>query len=274
VADAFARREMTDPRRSAPPADHPAHDPLLVAAAADRGGQLPAALADCHDCRALHADLLALAAAVPHAALPARPRAYTLTPTDAARLRPAGWRRWLAAIGTSRDAVTRPLALGLTTLGIAGLLVATVPGALPFAGSASSAPASVPSPAVDTAAGAASTPAAELGPVSAPSAAPVAEVPAMAPSAAPSSRTAADLSTLASPAATDDDAVFSGSDQENPAASAAGGLPADAKASNEERLDAARGSGLSPVALVAAALLVVGLGLFGLRWGARRGFDG
>jgi len=139
---AGGRREMTDPRRSAPPAGHAAHDPLLVAAAADRAGRLPAALADCPDCRALHADLLALAAAVPHAALPARPRAYLLTPADAAGLRPAGWRRWLAAIGTSRDAVTRPLALGLTTLGIAGLLVATVPGALPFAGSASSAPAS------------------------------------------------------------------------------------------------------------------------------------
>ena len=134
-------REMTDRRHPAPPADHAAHDLLLVAAAADRNGQLPAALADCPDCRALHADLVALAAAVPHAALPARPRAYPLSPADAARLRPAGWRRWLAAIGTSRDAVTRPLALGLTTLGIAGLLVATVPGALPFAASSGAAPA-------------------------------------------------------------------------------------------------------------------------------------
>ena len=82
---------------------------------------------------------MALAAAVPTAALPARPRDYTLSDADAARLRPAGWRRWLAAIGTSRDAVTRPLAVGLTTLGLAGLLVATVPGALPSAGSAGAA---------------------------------------------------------------------------------------------------------------------------------------
>jgi hypothetical protein len=112
-------------------ADHAAHDPLLVAAAADRGGRLPADLAACPACTSLHAELVAIAAAVPTSALPARPRDYTLTPADAARLRPGGWRRWLAAIGSARDVVTRPLAIGFTTLGLAGLLVATVPGALP-----------------------------------------------------------------------------------------------------------------------------------------------
>jgi hypothetical protein len=251
---------MTDPRRATPPTDHAAHDLLLVAAAADRAGHLPAAQADCPDCRALHADLVALAAAVPHAALPARPRAYTLTPADAARLRPAGWRRWLAAIGTSRDAVTRPLALGLTTLGIAGLLVATVPGALPFAASSGAAPApAVASPGTDTAAGAASTPAAdpELGPVAAP--------------AATRSLTTSDTSAMESPAPTDDGAVFSGTDGETAAASAAGGAPADTKTSNGERLaDADGGPSFSPVSLVAAALLLAGLVLLGLRWGARR----
>ncbi len=126
---------MADPRDAAAPSTHPAldhaaHDLLLVAEAADRDGRLPASLAACAECQALHTDLVALAAAVPTAALPARPRDYALTEADAARLRPAGWRRWLAAIGTSRDAVTRPLAVGLTTIGLAGLLVATVPGAL------------------------------------------------------------------------------------------------------------------------------------------------
>ena len=52
---------------------------------------------------------------------PARPRDYQLTPADAARLRPAGWRRWIAAIGSARDTFSRPLAVGLTTLGLAGL---------------------------------------------------------------------------------------------------------------------------------------------------------
>ncbi len=121
------------------PADHAAHDLVLVAEAADRGGRLPAAQASCLDCLALHADLVLLAAAMPDAALPARPRDYTLSEADAARLRPAGWRRWLAAIGTSRDAVTRPLAVGLTTIGLAGLLVASIPGILPVGGATSGA---------------------------------------------------------------------------------------------------------------------------------------
>ena len=42
---------------------------------------------------------------------PARPRDYTLTHADAARLRPGGWRRFVAAFGTSRDAL-QPAARG------------------------------------------------------------------------------------------------------------------------------------------------------------------
>ena len=114
--------------------DHAGHDLLRVAEAADRGGRLPTELAGCADCVALHADLVALTTALPSAALPVRPRDYTLTPADAARLRPGGWRRILGAIGSSRDVITRPLAIGFTTLGLAGLLVATVPGVLPGSG--------------------------------------------------------------------------------------------------------------------------------------------
>jgi hypothetical protein len=121
--------------------NHAAHDLVLVAEAADRGGRLPGAQAACPDCLALHADLVLLAAALPASAIPARPRDFTLTADDAARLRPAGWRRWFAAIGTTRDAVSRPLAIGLTTLGLAGLLVATIPGALPGSSATSAGPA-------------------------------------------------------------------------------------------------------------------------------------
>ncbi len=110
--------------------DHAMHDPLLVAEAADRAGRLPPALAECPDCRTLHADLVQLAAALPTAAVATRPLAYTLTPADAARLRAGGLRRWLALIGSARDGITRPLALGFTTLGLAGLLVATLPAVL------------------------------------------------------------------------------------------------------------------------------------------------
>jgi hypothetical protein len=127
---------MTLPDHTVRSIDHDRHDPLLVAEAADRSGTLPKALADCPDCRSLHAELLALAQALPIAALPTRPRDYTISSTQAAELRPSGWRRVLASIGTARDTVTRPLAIGLTTIGLAGLLVSTVPGVLPFSGAA------------------------------------------------------------------------------------------------------------------------------------------
>ena len=68
---------------------------------------------------------------------PARPSDYTLTERDAARLRSGGWRRFVAILGTSRDALSRPLAVGLTTLGLAGLLVSAAPSFM--MGSASSA---------------------------------------------------------------------------------------------------------------------------------------
>lgn len=116
-------------------APHPRHDRLTIAAAADRtNGPLPALtqalLAACAECARLHADLVALAAALPSAATPRRTRDFTLSAADAERLRPRGLRHWLGLIGTSRDAITRPLAIGFTTLGLAGLLLATVPGSL------------------------------------------------------------------------------------------------------------------------------------------------
>ena len=126
----MAERPATDP-------DHARHDPLRVAEAADRGATLPPDLAACPDCRALHADLVAIAAALPGAALPVRPRDYRLTPDDAARLRRTGWRRWFATIGSPRDTITRPLAVGLTTLGLAGLLVAGIPSLAPSSSSGS-----------------------------------------------------------------------------------------------------------------------------------------
>ena len=132
---------MADSARSR----HRRHDSLRIAAAVDRDSDVRPSLvrtllATCLECARLHADLLSLALALPAAATPARPRDFTLTEADAERLRPRGLRRWLGLIGTSRDTITRPLAIGFTTLGLAGLLVATVPGALPgaFQGSAGS----------------------------------------------------------------------------------------------------------------------------------------
>jgi hypothetical protein len=243
---------------------HADHDLLLVAEAADRPGQLPPTLAACPDCRTLHADLLALAAAVPTAALPARPRTYTLTQADADRLRAPAWRRWLGAVGTPRDAISRPLALGFTTIGLAGLLVATVPGALPSGGATGAAPAPTSeAPAVG-----------EMAASAAPSAAPLAGAPEPAPEAAETS--AIDIS--AAPdlqAGEDGDGVFSGADEGDAATSAD---PGSRTNSGDALVDdlAIRddGSGLSTLFVLGGVLLIIGLGLFGLRWTARRLGDG
>jgi anti-sigma factor RsiW len=120
--------------------DHARHDRLRIAAAADRDAtpdEVAAAadqLAACPDCARLHADLLTIAAAVSTTTVPPRRRDFTLTPADAEGLRPGGLRRWLQVIGTSRDTITRPLAVGFTTLGLAGLLLASAPALLPAVG--------------------------------------------------------------------------------------------------------------------------------------------
>lgn len=135
---------------------HGRHDPLLIAASADRPrdrGPLPtlvkALLAACTECSRLQGDILALAAALPTTATPRRTRDFTLTAADAERLRRGGPRAWLARLGSARDTITRPLALGLTTLGLVGLLVATVPGVLPV-GSAGASATAGPSTEIET----------------------------------------------------------------------------------------------------------------------------
>ena len=127
------RAEMTLAR-------HARHDPLRVAEAVDRGGRLAPVMQFCDPCGRLYADLLALTAAIPLGALPSRPRDFTLRADDARRLRTAVWRAWWRAIGSARDAVTRPLAIGFTTLGLAGLLLTATSTLLPTAGSAAASP--------------------------------------------------------------------------------------------------------------------------------------
>lgn len=117
---------------------HETHDLELVAAhaAGDAvGADLATAeslLAACASCAELHADLRAIAAALP--AVPARPRRrdYRITPEQSAALRPTGWRRVFGAFATPKLAFTAPLGTGLAALGIAGLLLAAAPGAVPF----------------------------------------------------------------------------------------------------------------------------------------------
>ena len=113
---------------------HAQHDPLLVAslAAGDLAGadrdRANAQISACADCATLHADLIAIARAT--AALPpaVAPRDFRLSREQAEALRPVGWRRLVAAIGGSRPLLSRQLGIGLATIGIAGLLVSTLPG--------------------------------------------------------------------------------------------------------------------------------------------------
>ena len=122
----------------ADPIGHAGHDPLRVAEAVDRGARLAPVLDLCARCVGLYVDLVALTAALPLSAVPVRPRAFTLTDDDARRLRPPGWR------GGGRPGLgprhrDRPLAVGLTTLGLAGLLLTAAPTLLGIGGAASSA---------------------------------------------------------------------------------------------------------------------------------------
>jgi hypothetical protein len=115
---------------------HDTHDRLLVAAAAAgdlAGPELAGSetlLATCPDCRALHAELLAIAATTRHLPAPARPPTmdFRITPDRAAELARGGlWRRLLRPFGRPGRGTVRPLAAAFTTLGLAGLMLAALP---------------------------------------------------------------------------------------------------------------------------------------------------
>lgn len=116
------------------PTSHDRHDALVVAALAARdltGAERDLAadlIRTCTDCAALHDDLIAIAAATAVVPPPitTTPRDFRLTPADAARLRPAGWRRLGDVLRAPRLAAMRPLGAGLTTLGLVGLLIGNV----------------------------------------------------------------------------------------------------------------------------------------------------
>lgn len=267
---------MTDDPRRPVAAAHPEHDLLSIAALADRQGtdlaaperrRAEALVADCTECADLYRDLKDLDEVLPTTSVPSRPRDFRLTAADARRLRPAGWRRWWRSIGSSRDTLTRPLALGLTTLGLVGLLLGSVPsflsGSSGVSGSASgAAPADLTAgpeqrsadQAVPAASAAASAVpgygATELDPAS----------------AAPAPRTG----TIALPAYPDvtatDGGTFIGQDPDP--------SPAGSTAAAGAKIDPAEvgqaGSTVAPVIVLAGALLLAGLALFGLRWSGRR----
>lgn len=254
----------------------PGHDEILVArlAADDLPQTDPDArrarslVAECPACAELLADLRAISAAT--ARLPARRRTrdFRLTEADAARLRPVGWRAILARFGSPSFAFTRPLAAGLATLGIAGLLLATLPSGL--GGSAALAPETMsnaggsPAAAQDKSGAYASA---------APSAAPSAFAPAEGPVAAsPETRTNATVpppegaSSAAGGAVTDGGGSKGVSGGPTPGPSF---LPGPGPSGLAER-EATGAGGPSLLVLLSSVLLVAGLALGGLRLVARR----
>ena len=103
----------------------------------------------CPGCASLRADLAILRAATATIAAPARTRDYRLTDMDAERLRPSMWRQIIGWLGSPRSTV-RPLAGGLTALGIVGLLLTTTPGIVGQATTGSTAGAAVAAPSTGT----------------------------------------------------------------------------------------------------------------------------
>ena len=269
---------MTDPVRTTAPAEHARHDLSIVAVLAARPADLDekdsaaarAQVASCSTCADALADLLALQTTLPETATPPRPRDFRLTPADAQRLHQSGWRRFLGYFGSPRDGFSRPLAIGLTTLGLAGILLASIPSTSLMGGSGGAAPGNEAAPVQQAApAPAASVPSTDrtaLGAVpasAAPSAA--ASAPAEVAAAAPSASTvlggaAPSTSTEAASASTDVQ-VFTGGNPDEVAPYLTG-------ASDSALRDDT--TGLSALLVVGGVLLIAGLGLFALRWSGRR----
>jgi hypothetical protein len=273
---------MTNLVRSTAPAAHARHDLSIVAALAARPADLDetemtaakAQVASCTVCADALADFVAVQTALPGTATPRRPRDFQLTPADAQRLHRSGWRRFFGYFGSPRDGFSRPLAIGLTTLGLAGVLLASIPSATFMAGSGGAAPAktatemqqAAPPPPAASAPGTDRTTLGAAAPgLALPSAAPSTSAAAAAPStsaaaSAGGNSEAGTASTEAANASTDQQ-VFTGGNPDEVTTDIAGG------ADNVLRDDA---SGFSVLFVVGGVLLIAGLGLFALRWSARR----
>ncbi len=121
------------PATAAASTDHRSHNHFLMASLLDPDlpaevrSRAEAQVASCRACAELLGDLRAIAAATAALPVPPRRRDFRLTAEDAARLRPRGLRRLVAAFGSPRLAALRPLGTALATLGLAGLLLTATP---------------------------------------------------------------------------------------------------------------------------------------------------
>ena len=277
---------MTHPQQPTAASDHARHDTALIAALADREPDLEARdltrardlVAQCEGCRDLLAELVIIRDAIPASATPVRPRTFTLSEADARRLRSTGWRRLIGFFGSARDGFSRPLAIGFTTIGIVALVVTSSPFRLGFGGAQSAAapvlatvgnavPAAgaggaAPQPAASAAAAARST---EVTGVYASAAASAAPAPSgsSAPAASDSGRTVYGESS----ASGETGGVFTGSndtDAQSP------DIDTDELATKTAETNLRLGSGPSLGIVVGGIFLILGFGLFALRWTSRR----
>src|SRR6476619_4097962 len=136
---------------------HEQHDQILVVSFAsgdlapdDRDRATAQSLVDsCAECARLHDDVLAIALATRALPPAVRTRDFQISPEQAAKLQPGGWRRFVAAFSAPGSIFSKQLGVGMATLGIVGLLIGAAPsiqlGGL--GGSAASAPAASMAPA-------------------------------------------------------------------------------------------------------------------------------
>lgn len=125
---------MTDDLRATPDTAHRLHDPMLVAAlaagAVDDGTHRAATelIVRCRACAALHADLIALAAATRQLPAPVNVRDFRLDARAAARLR-SPWRRGIERLRRLGRDRRGPAGAALTALGVTGLVLVASMGA-------------------------------------------------------------------------------------------------------------------------------------------------
>jgi hypothetical protein len=279
VAASRLTDDMTDPQTAS---RHASHDSILVASLVDHSlddrdcAAAETLVASCGPCAALRADLIALRAATRALPTPARPRDYQLTEADASRLRPGGWRRWVVAFGTTRDSFSRPLAIGLTTLGLAGLIVVGLP-SLSMGGPTSLSTVGNAVTGVDRLSSDAAR-ATDQPPEAAGGGQPDAAVPGdsnfypMAGASAAAQPASSGGFVVNEGAGSSPEVLADGATVKGSAASDTGsGQTNPVQAIGEEgRPTTFADSGIPTVLLVSVALLVAGLGLFALRWTARR----
>jgi len=238
--------------------DHAAHDLLLVAALA--AGDIEARdrsraelqVAACRACAELRDELVSIAAATTRLPAPTRSRDFTISQDDAARLRRPSLRRFLIDLAGPRGIIGRPVATAVTSLGVAGILLASAGGLFGGLGVGGAASSQSDTSGADIPRAAQQTAAPELAPGGESS-----EPIRLGPAGAPGSEPPQDTSGI------------DGASPQPGAAQVPDRAPTPAASPDGSDLKVLNGgdsvAGQSPLVPISIALLALGLGLFVLR---------